>query len=243
MKTVLITGVNKGFGLALTKKFLYEGWRVIGTTRNQNEDLMELKDYYKEKFEISFMDLEREESIRTFIDSIKVDKIDALINNAATSMGVGPIYDFSSDTSRIFQINVISYMLLVSLLFRKRFLQKEASIVNVTSNAAFKPLNYLGLYCISKSAFESYTKSLALELKEYGIRVNSVGISAQTDLYLEHATQKAELGYTKTIDRIKKGEQLPDPKLCVDATYFLASNSSLHITGQHIESNSMDIWL
>lgn len=243
MKTIIITGVNKGFGLALTRRFLSEGWFVIGTSRIISEELQNLKQKYNGKFEIYFMDLEDNESIQKFVNQLKIDKIDALVNNAATSIGVTPIYEFNDDTNRIFQINVISYIFLVSLFFSKGLLKRGSSIINVTSGAAFKPFNYLGLYCITKSAFESYTKSLAFELKTFGIRVNSVGISAQTDLYLEHAVQKAKLGYTNTLDRIHRGEKLPDPKYCVDATCFLASDLSLHVTGQHIESNSMDVWL
>lgn len=243
VKKIIITGVNKGFGLALAQKFLSEGWLVIGSSRIQSTELKTLKEQYNSRLNIYFMDLEDQESIEKFVDQIEVDKIDALVNNAATSMGVTPIYEFIEDTNRIFQINIISHMLLVSLLFRKGVLKRGSSIINVTSVAASKPFNFLGLYCITKAAFESYTKSLAFELKTFGIRVNSVGISAQTDLYLEHASQKAEFGYTSTLDRIHKGERLPDPISCVDVTYFLASELSLHVTGQHIESNSMDVWL
>ncbi|CAN2253897.1 SDR family oxidoreductase [Bacillus atrophaeus] len=239
--TVVITGANKGFGLELVKAFLREGYSVIAGARTFDK-LMPLKEEFAESLTMEYIDLNDETSIDTFASNIKSKhKVDVIINNAATSQGVGRIYELDpSDWSYVMQVNLLGHIKLINLLVPKLIEQRKGSIINIGSMGGKKPLNLLGSYCVSKAALHHYSLCLASELRDFQIRVNTVGISANTDLYKEHAYQKAELGYTRTVERMKENS-LPHPSESTDLILFLASEKSKHITGQYIECQSMNI--
>ena len=88
MSTVFISGVNKGFGLSMLKRFLCRGDYVIGTYRTMSDELKTIAAKYSEQCEYIYMDLNDPDTIDEAIDRISVEKIDYMINNAATSAGV-----------------------------------------------------------------------------------------------------------------------------------------------------------
>ncbi|MBS4761511.1 SDR family oxidoreductase [Carnobacteriaceae bacterium zg-ZUI252] len=243
MENIFISGVNKGFGLSLMEYFLNNGKYVIGTYRTYSDEIEQLRKKYTNTCELHYVDLGDENTIVSMFSNLNIQRIDCLINNAATYEGVGPIFQYQDITDRVFQVNVFSHMKIVSLAIEYGLLGNGSSIINVTSFAAFKSYKLLGLYCISKAAFESYTKCLAMELRDMKIRVNSIGISAHTDLYINHALEKEKWGYSKTISRIREGEKLPPPDNAISVVSFLASEDSKYVTAQHIECNFMEIML
>ena len=208
-----------------------------------SDELKTIAAKYSEQCEYIYMDLNDPDTIDEAIDRISVEKIDYMINNAATSAGVGPIYQYKDEIKMVFQVNVFGHMKVVSRAYERGLLINGCSVINVTSMAAFNPIQLLGAYCVSKAAFEAYSRCLAKELADKNIRINSVGISADTDLYHTHAIEKAKWGYEKTINRIRAGEHMPDPYNATFVVAFLASEESTHITGQHIECNSMDVMI
>src|SRR3989344_4341346 len=82
MKTVVITGASRGIGLATAKKFLGEGWRVIGTSTSGVADLKH------ENFTVFQLDLSSSESIKTCVQSILNlnQETDVLVNNAGINV-------------------------------------------------------------------------------------------------------------------------------------------------------------
>ena len=89
MKSILITGANRGLGLEFTRQYLDSGHRVIATSRNpsQAESLQGLKSNGGERLSIHSLDVSNEECITQVADEVahRFDAIDLLINNA----GVG----------------------------------------------------------------------------------------------------------------------------------------------------------
>ena len=77
MKTVFITGTNRGFGLELSKVFLEKGWKVLGTTRDTSSHPIE-----QENFHPIELDVADEESINGLAEKVGDQSIDVLINNA-----------------------------------------------------------------------------------------------------------------------------------------------------------------
>ena len=84
MKNVIITGASRGIGLATAKKFLTEGWQVIGTY-NQTKIPLENSNLKTIKF-----DQWSPNSIRQTIEQIKTEysQMDVLVNNAAILIDV-----------------------------------------------------------------------------------------------------------------------------------------------------------
>lgn len=241
-KVVVITGGGNGFGYELVKKFLNEGWQVI-TSFHSDEGKENLNSIATMALKYTFMDLEHNRSIKEFIAFISKnsEKVDCLINNAATANYIGPILSIPIENwEKVLKVNFLAQHKIIFSLFKIKYLSEGASIINITSRAATKAFNLLGPYGVSKGALEVYTKYLANELREKGIRANSVGISADTNLYRKHALEKANYGYTKTLERIGK-EYMPQASHSINPVFFLASNESKYITGEHIEATTMEI--
>lgn len=158
-KAIVLTGCSGGVGLAITKKFLSEGYRVFGL------DIKEPSEKNKDFFFIK-TDLTRENQINrafTFVKS-KVDKVNAIISAAG-------IYDLNSlieisenDFIRSFDINVFS-MYRVNKAFIP-LLKEKGKIIMVSSELGpLDPLPFTGLYGITKSTIEKYAYSLRMELQ------------------------------------------------------------------------------
>ncbi|CAH0417521.1 3-phenylpropionate-dihydrodiol/cinnamic acid-dihydrodiol dehydrogenase [Periweissella fabaria] len=240
MKTILITGGGNGFGLALVKQFLYDGWKVI-TTYHSEASCQRLIKVKNKHLTFQKLLLESQQSIDQLLNYLVVNeiKLDVLVNNAATSSYVGPVDQVpDSDWFDIMNINFHGQRRMITGLLNNNSFTEKPSIINITSQSATTPFNLLAPYGVSKAALEAYTLYLSKELNSKGIRVNSIGISADTDLYLRHATIKAKYGYTKTLERMKT-ERLPNVQESIGTVQFLASSYSQSITGQHIEASSM----
>ncbi|PDH63746.1 MAG: short-chain dehydrogenase, partial [SAR116 cluster bacterium MED-G04] len=89
MKTVFITGTNKGLGLEFSKQYLNEGHAVIATCRNPDQaaELNALHAMHPGKLTILKMDLSDEASIQRIGHDIKDRPVDIFISNAGTATG------------------------------------------------------------------------------------------------------------------------------------------------------------
>jgi NAD(P)-dependent dehydrogenase (short-subunit alcohol dehydrogenase family) len=102
--------------------------------------------------------------------------------------------------------------------------QKSGSIINVSSSVGKKGRERWGAYAASKFALEGFTQTLAEEVKNKGVRVNSVN-PGPMDTDMRHAAYPDE-------DRSK----LKSPSEVLDVFVFLASDRSRSITGQYFDA-------
>lgn len=239
-KTIVITGTSRGYGKALAEALLLKGCHVIGTSRTPYTYDYNDSDIYRNYYHI-LADIGDKKSLSDFVSQIrlKYNSIDMLINNAATDEGVSPIESISIDTWKmVFDVNLFSHIEITRALLPLLKKGENPGIINVCSLAALKPLNLLSTYCVSKAALKHYSLCLANELEPENIRVNAIGISADTQLQRTHAEEKKRLGYTSSWNKIQKN---PPPLIetNIDLALFLVSDDSKYITGQYIEAHSM----
>ena len=168
MKTVLITGCSSGYGLASARHFLDRGWQVIATMRTPREDVLPTSEHLR----VLALDITEPKSIAAAVDA--AGPIDVLVNNA----GIGLLGAFEAtpmETTRdVFEINTFGPMAMTQAVvpsFRQR---KSGVIVNVTSSATLAPFPLVAVYTASKTAVEGFSASLALELKQFNVRVKLV---------------------------------------------------------------------
>ncbi|MEN9605044.1 MAG: oxidoreductase [Candidatus Parcubacteria bacterium] len=174
MKTVLITGIDKGIGAALCHKFLNEGWRVFGTVYRH-------KPSHHDNLTIFHLDLSTSLSIKDCTQSVSKagQKIDVLINNAAVLLDNEETRVVSEKLRQTLDINVIGTIDFTEHLVP--LMNAGGHIINISSTAgsldkagradSHKPYHYPA-YKISKAALNMYTRTLALQLKD--ITVSSV---------------------------------------------------------------------
>ncbi len=233
MKNVIISGCARGIGAACAKKFLAEGWRVIGFSRTENVDFGESFHYVRGDLVCA------EDRKRLVCEALKYGQIDALVNIA----GVAPLerHDLLTMTEdsydRVMEINTKGTLFLTQTVAREMAMNDIengicGAICNISSLSAYTSSTNRGEYCISKAGVSMITKLFADRLGEYCIPVNEVrpGIIA-TDM-----TAKVHEKYDRLID----GGLLPldrwgQPEDVASAVYALCSGALPYVTGQSID--------
>ncbi len=177
MKTVLITGANRGIGLAFAQQYANAGWKVLACTRklDYGDGLSGLVAEYPSQVLPYELDVANHEQIDRFSDMLSNVSIDLLINNAGIypKSGAGEFggidYDAWADS---FRVNTMAPLKLVESFSPQITCSELKTIVTITSKMGSVTDNKSGgsyIYRSSKSAVNIVMKSLALDLKSFGI--------------------------------------------------------------------------
>ncbi len=178
MKSVIITGTNKGIGLDTALAFARAGYKVFATMRNP-ESADALKQKIKEEslsIAISVMDVDSDESVKQAIDAIlqENDSIDVLVNNAGIERH-GSIEELTmEDFKSVMETNYFGVIRCIKTVLPSMRKNRNGCIINVASVAGHIANTPLGAYSASKFALEALSEALAGELKPYNIRVGIV---------------------------------------------------------------------
>jgi serine 3-dehydrogenase (NADP+) len=174
MKTALITGATAGFGEAAARKFVSNGWRVIGTGR-RGERLKTLQEQLGEAFlplEIDMQDREAVESLAKL--SPPWGDVDLLINNAGLAPPTDPLPE--SDWDRIGTVidtNITGLVALTRVLL-PQLVERKGQIINLSSVAATYPYKGGAVYAGTKAFVRQFSLDLRCDLAGTGVRVTSV---------------------------------------------------------------------
>lgn len=168
MKTVLITGCSSGYGLETARHFLAQGWKVIATMRTPRTDLLPASS----KLKVVALDVTQSHSVDAALEAS--GPVDVLVNNA----GIGLFGAFEatpmSTIRELFETNTYGVMAMTQAVVPQFRSRRSGMIVNVTSSATLAAMPLVAVYTASKQAIQGFTGSLALELKEFGVRVKLV---------------------------------------------------------------------
>ena len=174
LKTILITGANRGIGLELVKESLSKNFSVIGTFRNK-ENSQELFQLSSNKIKLFEMDVVDEKSVLDVSKNIH-NPIDYLICNAGINNGYGSIFD--QDHTHEKMLEVLNVNVIGSILTVKHFskiLNKDAKIILISSIMGVQ--NHSGssasIYRASKAAVNNIMISISEEFKSKKITVAS----------------------------------------------------------------------
>ena len=174
LKTILITGSNRGIGLELVKESLSKNFSVIGTFRNK-ENSQELFQLNSNNIKLFEMDVVDEKSVLDVSKNIH-NPIDYLICNAGINNGYGSIFD--QDHTHEKMLEVLNVNVIGSILTVKHFskiLNKDAKIILISSIMGVQ--NHSGssatIYRASKAAVNNIMISISEEFKSNKITVAS----------------------------------------------------------------------
>ncbi|KPQ22103.1 SDR family oxidoreductase [Halomonas sp. HL-93] len=165
--TVLITGANRGVGLALAEHYAEAGYRVLGVCRQSSEALDRVADQVVEGIDIT-----QPEDVARLAGALEGQTLDLLINNAGLlrDESLGSI-DFHSIREQM-EINAYAPLRVTQALLPH--LNKGSKIANITSRMGSIADNDSGGrygYRASKAALNAFGKSLAMDLRPRGIAV------------------------------------------------------------------------
>lgn len=229
-KTILVTGAGSGIGRSLSINASRMGATIILVDINE-ESLKQthaMLDSLDRPHQTKVINLMSEEAIKELVDGI--DPIDGLVNNVGMP-NTKPLQFISTEEfDKVIGLNTKSPLLLTNLLFKKKKLNKGASIVFTSSLAGlytFTPAN--GLYSLTKAALTSYSRSCAVEFANRGIRSNCVNPS-MVNTHLKETLSFSEEDYKKDIQKYPL-KRYAEPEEIANAIIFLLSDASSYITG------------
>jgi len=238
-KTALITGGSRGIGRACVQ-FLSKAGADVAFTYNTNEQLANklCDEYtYKNKVRSFKVNCNNENDIYSVINSVKNDfgKIDILVNNAGI-WEKSEIENLSLDKwNKIININLTGTFLFTKYSVPIMKKNKFGRIINISSTAGQRGEAFYSHYAASKGGIIAFTKSLAVELGEYNITVNSVAPGwVKTDMTKDVFENKYE--ERKIIKEIPL-RKIAVPEDVAGAVIFLASELASHVTGCIINVN------
>ncbi|KAH9543064.1 hypothetical protein CY35_13G043100 [Sphagnum magellanicum] len=243
-KIALVTGGDSGIGRAVGVHFAVEGATVAftyvpGVEEKDAEDTIHLLKEYKtpaaqDPLKIA-TDLGSDENCKKVIDAVvgKYGQIDILVNNAGEQHTVEKIEELTPEQlERTFKTNIFSQFFLTR--YALPHMKGGSTIINTTSVNAFKGNAKLLDYTATKGAILAFTRGLALQLIDRGIRVNAVA-PGPVWTPLIPASMKPEQSTTF-------GQQTPmgragEPAEIAPSYVFLASEDTSLYTGQCLHPN------
>lgn len=223
MRRVLITGASSGIGKNIAETLIKSGYEVIQTGRR---DMPSLKNYIK-------ADLSDINNVKILYNTIKSEfsYVDILINNAGEYL-YSPIEKTDKEKIiKIFNSNFLSHYYLTSLIVPDMKEKNFGRIINISSISGVLGEACASLYSSSKSAFYGFSKSLALELAQYNITVNSISPGWVETPLTDNALSEEEKN--ETLDIIPQ-KRFVEPIEISNLVKYLISNEAKGITGQNI---------
>jgi NAD(P)-dependent dehydrogenase (short-subunit alcohol dehydrogenase family) len=246
-KVTLVTGASQGLGYAVAQGFVQEGASVLMCARTAGEleaaaQRVRAAAAPGAQVLAECADVSSETDVGRLAEIIEKQfgKLDVLVSNAGVYGPKGGIEEVPwSDWSQAISINLLGTVLCCRVLLPVLRRAARGKIVLVSGGGATKPLPFLSAYAASKAAVVRFGETLADELREAGIDVNSIAPGALNTRLLEEvlAAGPEKVGrsfYEASLRQKESGGTPPErgAELCV----YLASSESDGITGKLISA-------
>ena len=236
-KVAIVTGGASGFGMGIVRHFVAAGARVLVADLDEQKAraLADELDGSAARVEALRVDVTKADDVATMIETAqsRLGGLDVLVNNAGIGQRPGPLEETTDEVyDTLFDVNVRSVFLCcrsVLPVFRR---QGYGNIVNTASGIALTPRPNLVAYGATKGAVVTFTKGLAMELAEEGIRVNALCPAAgDTPMLAEFmGGEETEEGRSRFTASVPMG-RLITPDDMGAAAVFLASDEAAMVTG------------
>lgn len=229
-RVVLITGANRGIGMAIARRFRQAGDRIVilDMEKEPSQEAAEVTaggSYFA-------CDVTDKAAVDDVMERVFAEYgfVDVLVNNAGVQRRKGFLETTEEDFDLIFNVNVKSIYLVSQPIVRRMIERERGCILNMASMGGKWGGADESAYCASKAAVIELTKTMAMALGPHNIHVNSVcpgiimtemakTLSAEV---LEAWREKSPLG------------RLGSPEEVAEVFYFLSSPAAHYMTGQAI---------
>jgi 3-oxoacyl-[acyl-carrier protein] reductase len=209
---VLVTGGSRGIGRAVSERFLREGWLVAVNYRSDDASAAEVVRMYGASCRTYRCDVTDEAAVADMVGRIENDfgPIDVLVNNAGYWRG-GPVHKVSAeDFLSVLSVTLVGAKNCVSAVAPHMADRSFGHIINVSSAVGMIGWKGDSAYAAAKAGLIGFTRAIAKELAEAGIRVNvvlpgfvetdmTIGISARQREQLQHRTLLGSVGRPEDI--------------------------------------------
>jgi len=241
-KVAIITGGDSGIGRAVAAAFAKEGADLAIAYLDEHEDAKDTKKLVESLGARCILlagDIGDEQFCRKIVDETvgRLGKIDIVVNNAGEQHPQKAIEEIDRDQlERTFQTNVFAMFYMTKAAMPH--LGKGAAIVNTASVTAYRGSPELLDYSATKGAIVAFTRSLAIQTIDKGIRVNAVAPGPiWTPLIPASFDAKATAEHGKESPMHRPGQ----PDEVAPSYVFLASDDASYMSGQVLHPNGGDI--
>ena len=241
-KVALISGGDSGIGKSVAIHFAKEGADVAILYLEETDNALRTKKLVEKEGRKCIL-IEGDVGDRPFCDSAvkqtvkELGKLDILVNNAAEQHMAKDFADITPEQlERTFRTNIFGMFHLTQAALRH--LKKSSAIVNTTSITAFRGSPVLVDYASTKGAILAFTRALAMQLVEKGIRVNAVAPGPIWTPLIPASFDPKKVSEFGTDTPMKRPGQPDEVAPCY---VFLASEDASYITGQVLHPNGGEI--
>lgn len=232
MKLIIVTGASKGLGLAICKRLLTDGYKVVGISRSQTSEFETLQSENSEVLFYEQYDFFNTDDIQNLVRKITKQhgNIYGLINNAALGHDgvLGTMHE--TQIKELITVNIEAPILLTKYASRSMLMKLQGRVINIGSIIASTGFNGLSVYGATKASLSGFTRSLARELGKAKITVNTVAPG-----YMKTAmTSGLEGEKLKSIERRSPLGHLATVEDVAGTVSYLLSDDAKNITGTTI---------
>lgn len=212
MRKAFVTGGSRGIGKAICEEFIAAGYEVCAPSRHE-------------------LDLSSLASVQAYLEVNKNAEYDVIVNNAGIN-DINLIENISDEEiQRAVNIHQISPLQILRAYVPSMKKKRYGRIVNIGSIWAAVSKSGRTVYSMTKNGIQGITNTLAVELAEHNILVNTVcpGFT-MTELTQKNNTPEQIAEISKQIPM----QRMAEPREIAAVVYFLASEKNTYMTGQKI---------
>lgn len=250
-KIAVVTGAGQGIGKSIASALSENGAKIVLASRNL-ENLETTASEINSDSLIVQTDVSNETSVQNLVETVRTEmgSVDILVNNSGVAGPTKPCEEITlEEWEDCFSVNMTGMFLVskyvIPLMKEKRY----GRIINISSMSGKRPLPNRTPYTSSKMAVIGFTRTLAFELGEFGITVNSICPGATAGPRIDSVIQNMSESFQTTFEEAKKTftdpsalKTLVTPEDHAALCVFLASDDSVRMTGQDINLTGGLIW-
>ncbi len=171
-KRILVTGASSGIGQCIAIECSKMGAQMVVTARNQERLHETVSQIATSDSQEIIADISTVEGVDAIVEQVPV--LDGLVLNAGIIHTAPVKFINEENMMAVFNTNILSSIRLVQRLIKKKKLNRNASVVFISSISTFQVKKGNSLYSATKGAVNSFAKALAVEVGHLGIRVNCI---------------------------------------------------------------------
>jgi 3-oxoacyl-[acyl-carrier protein] reductase len=231
-KVALVSGGSRGLGRILVERLLEDGWRVATFSRSSNDFIVDTLASAEGRFLWEAADLAEPRRLQGFVRGVveNFGCVDLLVNNAGMLRQELLLTTPPDRIDELIKVNLTAPIMLAQSCARAMTIQGSGSIINVSSINAIRGYRGVSVYSAAKAGVDGLSRSLARELGEAGIRVNSVVPGFfDSDMTAGVTPENRERIARRTpLRRLATAEEI------VGTVLYLVSPAASFVTGQTI---------
>lgn len=250
--TAFVTGASRGIGRAIATQFVDDGGTVTIAARSSAVDDV-VEDLGEDRALAVETDVSNETDVVQAIEATieEFGGLDVLVNNAAIAGPTSPVEEVPTEEwERTLSVNLTGAFLTVKHAVPYLRESERGTVINISSITGKRPLPDRTPYAATKMALIGFTRTLAFELGDDGITVNTIcpGTVRTERLRRVFERHAAELGvsYEEALQNLVLDDcaidEIQEPEEVAGLVTFLAGDHGRHVTAQDINLDSGATW-